>query len=124
MVVGEFTQETDLLVVGGGPGGYHAAFRAASHGIQTVLVEAEGHLGGVCLHRGCIPSKTYLSLAETLHAATSAKNMGVDFGEPKLDAAAIRQWKQDVVAKLTELIDAEREQDGTSRRGDVDEDAQ
>jgi dihydrolipoamide dehydrogenase len=78
MVVGEFTQETDLLIIGGGPGGYHAAFRAAQNGIQTTIVESDGALGGVCLHRGCIPSKTYLAMAELLFAAESAKQMGIE----------------------------------------------
>jgi len=100
MVVGEFTQETDLLVIGGGPGGYHAAFRAASHGIQTTIVESMPALGGVCLHRGCIPSKTYLSMAETMHTVTISKEMGIDFGKPKLDVNAIRKWKEQVISKL------------------------
>ena len=100
MVVGEFTQETDLLIIGGGPGGYHAAFRAAANGIQTTIVDAESGLGGVCLHRGCIPSKTYLSLAETIHAAAAAKEMGVEFGKPKLDVGAVRAWKEKVVSQL------------------------
>ncbi len=100
MVVGEFTQETDLLVIGGGPGGYHAAFRAASHGIQTTIVESMPALGGVCLHRGCIPSKTYLSMAETIHTATISREMGIDFGKPKLDVDAIRKWKEQVISKL------------------------
>jgi len=101
MVIGESTKETDLLVIGGGPGGYHAAFRAASHGIQTIIVEVDIGLGGVCLHRGCIPSKTYLSLAETIQAAENSRSMGVDFGKPKLDVNAIRKWKEDVVSRLT-----------------------
>lgn len=101
MVVGEFTQETDLLVIGGGPGGYHAAFRAASHGIQTTIVESMPALGGVCLHRGCIPSKTYLSMAETIHTAAISKEMGIDFGKPKLDVDAIRKWKDQVISKLS-----------------------
>lgn len=106
MVVGEFTQETDLLIVGGGPGGYHAAFRAAQNGIETILVEADDKLGGVCLHRGCIPSKTYLSMAETLHIAQSSKAMGIDFGTPKIDVNAIAQWKQKVVTKLAGGLEA------------------
>lgn len=101
MVVGEFTQETDLLVIGGGPGGYHAAFRAASHGIQTTIVESMSALGGVCLHRGCIPSKTYLSMTETIHTAAISKDMGIDFGKPKLDVGAIRKWKEQVISKLS-----------------------
>ena len=105
MVVGEFTQETDLLVIGGGPGGYHAAFRAAQHGIQTTIIESMPKLGGVCLHRGCIPSKTYLSIAETLYTAATAKSMGVDFGKPKLDVDGIRKWKEQVVSKLAGGLD-------------------
>ncbi len=105
MVVGEFTQETDLLVIGGGPGGYHAAFRAASHGIATTIVESMPALGGVCLHRGCIPSKTYLALAETLHAADAAAEMGIEFGKPKLDIDKIRAWKESVVKKLSGGLD-------------------
>lgn len=106
MVVGEFTQDTDLLVIGGGPGGYHAAFRAASQGIQTTIVEAMPKLGGVCLHRGCIPSKTYLSMAETIHTAALSKSMGIRFGKPKLDIGAMRAWKQSVVDKLSGGLDA------------------
>ncbi len=114
MVVGEFTQETDLLVIGGGPGGYHAAFRAASHGIHTTIVDAESGLGGVCLHRGCIPSKTYLHLAELLHAAEAAKSMGIDFGKPKLDIAALRGWKEQVVSKLVSGLDLQCKKHGVA----------
>lgn len=106
MVVGEFTQDADLLVIGGGPGGYHAAFRAASNGISTTIVDAESGLGGVCLHRGCIPSKTYLSLAETIHAAKACKSMGIDFGVPKIDVDAMRGWKENVVSKLVGGLDS------------------
>lgn len=102
MVVGEFTQETDLLIIGGGPGGYHAAFRAAENGIQTTIVDNnKAGLGGVCLHRGCIPSKTYLSLAETMHMAAAAKDMGIEFGRPKISVDGMRGWKEQVVSKLT-----------------------
>lgn len=105
MVVGEFTQETDLLVLGGGPGGYHAAFRAAENGIQTTIVEMMPSLGGVCLHHGCIPSKTYLSMTETIHTAERSKAMGIEFGSPKLDIDAIRGWKNEVVNKLAGGLD-------------------
>lgn len=106
MVVGEFTQETDLLVIGGGPGGYHAAFRAAAHGIQTTIVESMPSLGGVCLHRGCIPSKTYLSMAETVHTAQHAKEKGIDFGPPKFDLNGIRGWKNQVIERLAGGLDS------------------
>ncbi|UCE59226.1 MAG: dihydrolipoyl dehydrogenase [Phycisphaerales bacterium] len=100
------THETDLLIIGGGPGGYHAAFRAASNGIQTTVVESMPSLGGVCLHRGCIPSKTYLSLVETIHAAKRSKAMGIEFAPPKLDIEAIRGWKQEVISKLAGGLDS------------------
>ena len=99
------TRETDLLVIGGGPGGYHAAFRASTHGIQTMIVDSMGGLGGVCLHRGCIPSKTLLSMAETMHTAACCKDMGINFGEPRLDVEAIRNWKGEVISKLTRGLD-------------------
>ena len=105
MVVGEFTHETDLLVIGGGPGGYTAAFGAAARGISTTLVEATDFLGGVCLHRGCIPSKTYLSMAETIQLAKKSADMGVKFAPPELDVSAMRGWKEQVVTKLAGGLD-------------------
>ncbi len=105
MVVGEFTQDADLLVIGGGPGGYHAAFRAAENGLKVTIVDSSPKLGGVCLHRGCIPSKTYLAMAETMHAAASAKHMGVSFAKPKLDVDAMRGWKESVIDKLSGGLD-------------------
>lgn len=107
MVVGEFTQETDLLILGGGPGGYHAAFRAGEHGIQTTIVDESGSLGGVCLQRGCIPSKTYLHVAELLHLGETAAQMGIQYGKPKIDVDAVRKWKNDVVAKLIGGLDSQ-----------------
>ncbi len=115
MVVGEFTQETDLLVIGGGPGGYHAAFRAADHGIQTTIIESMPFLGGVCLHRGCIPSKTFLSLVETVHTAARSKAMGIEFAEPKFDVEAIRKWKGQVVSKLAGGLDLQCKKHGVDR---------
>jgi len=106
VVDGNLAHETDLLVIGGGPGGYHAAFRAASHGIQTTIVDVLPTLGGVCLSRGCIPSKTLLSLVETIHAAAAAGATGVEFGRPKLNVDAIRAWKNEVVSRLAGGLDA------------------
>ena len=100
MVMGEFTQETDLLVIGGGPGGYAAAFRAADLGLDVTLVDSEGRLGGVCLFRGCIPSKTLLHVSELLYDARNAEEMGVTFGDPQVDLAQLRQWKNQVIDKL------------------------
>jgi dihydrolipoamide dehydrogenase len=100
MVMGEFTQETDLLVIGGGPGGYAAAFRAADLGMDVSVVDTEGRLGGVCLFRGCIPSKALLHVAELLEDGRRASEMGIAFGEPSIDIAALRRWKDRVVDKL------------------------
>jgi dihydrolipoamide dehydrogenase len=100
MVMGEFTQEADLLVIGGGPGGYAAAFRAADLGLDVTLVDTGGRLGGVCLFRGCIPSKTLLHAAELLHDAGAAEQMGITFGPPGIDIDQLRRWKNQVVEKL------------------------
>ncbi len=100
MVMGEFTQETDVLVIGGGPGGYAAAFRAADLGLDTTLVDAEGRLGGVCLFRGCIPSKTLLHVAELIHDSSRAEEMGVSFCKPQVDLDQLRHWKDRVINKL------------------------
>ena len=102
MVMGEFTQETDLLVIGGGPGGYAAAFRAADLGLDVMMVDIAARPGGVCLHRGCIPSKTYLHLAELIHDARQAGAMGVRFDAPDIDLAAMRAWKGQVVDQLAQ----------------------
>jgi dihydrolipoamide dehydrogenase len=100
MVMGEFTQETEVLVIGGGPGGYAAAFRAADLGLKVTMVDPEPRAGGVCLFRGCIPSKTLLHLAELLHDVKAAKQMGMDFNKPRMDLDRLREWKDEVVDKL------------------------
>jgi dihydrolipoamide dehydrogenase len=100
MVMGEYTQETDVLVIGGGPGGYAAAFRAADLGLDVTVVDAGGRLGGVCLFRGCIPSKTLLHVSELLYDSRHAEEMGIDFGEPRVDLDRLRQWKNQVINKL------------------------
>jgi dihydrolipoamide dehydrogenase len=100
MVVGEFTQETDLVVIGGGPAGYSAAFRAAELGVQTIIVDSREALGGVCLHEGCVPSKTLLHIAETINTAGSAAEFGVKFSKPRIDIAALRAWHDKTVNQL------------------------
>ena len=100
MVMGEFTQETELLVLGGGPGGYATAFRAADLGVDVTMLDSAGRPGGVCLFRGCIPSKTLLYISELIHDSHRAKEMGVSFGEPKIDLDQLRQWKNQVIEKL------------------------
>ena len=93
--------ECDVLVLGSGPGGYSAAFRAADLGLKTVLVERYPVLGGVCLNVGCIPSKALLHTAAVMDAARSLADHGVAFGEPKVDLAKLRAFKDKVVGKLT-----------------------
>ncbi len=100
MVMGEFTQETELLVMGGGPGGYAAAFRAADLGLDVTMVDSAGRPGGVCLFRGCIPSKTLLYASELIHDGRRAEEMGITFGEPKINLDQLRQWKGQVIEKL------------------------
>ena len=91
----------EVVVLGAGPGGYTAAFRAADLGRRTVLVERYPTLGGVCLNVGCIPSKALLSTAETMAAATELRARGVDFGAPAIDAGKLDEWKNGVVKRLT-----------------------
>jgi dihydrolipoamide dehydrogenase len=100
VVVGELTESTDLLVIGGGPGGYVAAFKAADLGIQTTIVDAAPILGGVCLREGCIPSKALLHAAHLIQHAGDAKEIGISFTEPKIDLEKLRGWKQSVVDRL------------------------
>jgi dihydrolipoamide dehydrogenase len=100
MVMGELTQETELLVIGAGPGGYAAAFRAADLGMDVTMVDIDLRPGGVCLHRGCIPSKTFLFLAELLHDAGRAEAFGVRFAPPQIDLDQVRAWKRSVIDRL------------------------
>ena len=90
-----------LVVLGGGPGGYAAAFLGADLGLKTAIVDVEENPGGVCLYRGCIPSKALLHIAKVLHEADAARAMGIDFGKPRIDVDAVRAWKEGVVRKLT-----------------------
>jgi len=98
---GESDFECDVLVLGAGPGGYSAAFRAADLGLKTVLVERYPKLGGVCLNVGCIPSKALLHTAAVMDAARALSAHGVAFSEPKLDLGKLRAFKDKVVGKLT-----------------------
>ncbi|HKB73446.1 MAG TPA: dihydrolipoyl dehydrogenase [Burkholderiales bacterium] len=91
----------DVLVLGSGPGGYSAAFRAADLGLNSILVERYPTLGGVCLNVGCIPSKALLHIAAVMDEAKHLSEHGIGFGEPKVDLDALRAWKNKVVGKLT-----------------------
>jgi dihydrolipoamide dehydrogenase len=93
--------ECEMLVLGAGPGGYSAAFRAADLGMKTVLVERYAQLGGVCLNVGCIPSKALLHIAAVMDESKSLAEHGIAFGAPQVDLAKLRAWKDKVVGKLT-----------------------
>ncbi len=93
--------KTQLVVIGAGPGGYSAAFRAADLGIETVLVDSRATLGGVCLNVGCIPSKALLHVAKVIDDSKDMASHGVSFGEPQIDLDKIRSWKDSVVGQLT-----------------------
>ena len=97
---GDATHQAQLVVIGAGPGGYTAAFRAADLGLDVVLVERWPMLGGVCLNVGCIPSKALLHAAKVIDDAEAMAAHGVEFGPPRVDAAKLRAWKNQVVGRL------------------------
>src|SRR5215813_4351427 len=90
-----------VVVVGGGPGGYAAAFLASDLGLSTVLIDPEVNPGGVCVYRGCIPSKALLHVAKLIDESRHAKTWGVEFNEPRIDLAKLREFKSNVVKRLT-----------------------
>jgi dihydrolipoamide dehydrogenase len=98
---GDATHQAELVVIGAGPGGYTAAFRAADLGMDVVLIERSPKLGGVCLNVGCIPSKALLHAAKVIDEAEAMAEHGVVFGKPTIDALKLRNWKNEVIGKLT-----------------------
>ena len=92
---------TRIVVIGGGPGGYPAAFYAADLGMEVTLIDLDVNPGGVCLYRGCIPSKALLHAAKVLHEAKEAEHFGVTFSKPQIDLDKLRAWKESVVSRLT-----------------------
>ena len=97
---GDATHKAELVVIGAGPGGYTAAFRAADLGMDVVLIERWPTLGGVCLNVGCIPSKALLHAAKVIDEAEAMAKHGVVFGKPRIDVLKLRDWKNEVVGKL------------------------
>src|SRR5258708_5997411 len=91
----------NIAVIGGGPGGYAAAFLAADLGMKVTLIDREANPGGVCLYRGCIPSKALLHVAKVIEESRHAKNWGIEFGEPRIDLARLRSFKEGVVNRIT-----------------------
>lgn len=98
--------KTEILVIGAGPGGYSAAFRCADLGFSVTLVERYENLGGVCLNVGCIPSKALLHIAKTIEESERISNHGVSFDKPKIDIEKIRNYKENVIKKLTDGLSA------------------
>jgi dihydrolipoamide dehydrogenase len=117
---GRHAHDFDLVVLGAGPGGYTAAFRAADLGLSVALIERGPTLGGVCLNVGCIPSKALLHAARVIEDARAMAGHGIRFGEPEIDAIKLREWKDSVVARLTNGLDAlARQRKVTVIRGDA-----
>ena len=90
----------EIVVIGAGPGGYAAAFRAADLGKNVILIDRDAELGGVCLNRGCIPSKALLHITKVMDEAASLSKMGVTYGSPKIDIDAVRDHKNRIVKQL------------------------
>ena len=95
------SDKINIAVIGAGPGGYAAAFLAADLGMNVTLIDKEKNPGGVCLYRGCIPSKALLHVAKLLNETEEAKNWGIEFSKPNIDLDKLREWKNKVVDKLT-----------------------
>src|SRR5438270_6829063 len=95
------TSNLRVAVVGGGPGGYAAAFLAADLGMKVSLIDPEANPGGVCLYRGCIPSKALLHVAKLLSESRQAGEWGIEFAQPNIHLEKLRSWKENVVRKLT-----------------------
>src|SRR2546426_1777213 len=104
--------DTDLVVLGGGPGGYAAAFLAADRGIRTVLINDAPKPGGTCLHVGCIPSKTLLHVADLIHSARDAAEFGVRFASPEIDLKQLRAKGDKIVEMMSNSL-----LDGCKKRG-------
>ena len=95
------TQHTEIVVIGSGPGGYAAAFRAADLGRDVLMIDKDDNLGGVCLNRGCIPSKALLHISRVIGEATNLSNVGVSFPKPTIEIDSIRSYKENIVSKLS-----------------------
>ncbi|MCL4278995.1 MAG: FAD-dependent oxidoreductase, partial [Ignavibacteriaceae bacterium] len=95
------SEQIKICVIGAGPGGYAAAFLAADLGMNVTLIDKEKNPGGVCLYRGCIPSKALLHVAKLLDETEHAKNWGIEFSKPNINLNKLREWKNKVVEKLT-----------------------
>ncbi len=117
---GSADQHADLLVIGAGPGGYTAAFRAADLGAKVTIIDRRETLGGVCLNVGCIPSKALLHAAKVIKDSSDSAKHGIDFGAPKIDLEKLRGWKESVVKRLTGgLVDLAKRRNVTVVTGEA-----
>jgi dihydrolipoamide dehydrogenase len=107
-------QKKQLIVIGAGPGGYAAAFYAASHGLDVLLIDKRGALGGVCLNEGCIPSKALIHATEVIESAKEAKEFGITFNTPEINLDELRVWKNSVIKKLNKGIQTLADNKGVS----------
>ncbi len=115
MVVGEFTTETELVVIGGGPGGYSAALRAAELGLETTIIDDRERLGGSWLHEGCVLSKNLVQIADIVRAAKQASSFGVTFGPPRYDLDRIRAALAATVDHISDELDKACDARGVTR---------
>ena len=97
-------RKCQVLVVGAGPGGYTAAFRAADLGIEVTLIDASSKLGGICLNEGCIPSKSLLHISDIIEKSNKAKEAGINFNKPKINIDKIHDWKNKIIGNLNSGI--------------------
>jgi dihydrolipoamide dehydrogenase len=102
--MGDMEMSTDLLVIGGGPAGYSAAFWAAELGLDVIVVDRRPSLGGLCLHAGCIPARNLLHLARLLMDTRRARQMGLHFSEPEIDLTTVRAWQQRVIGGMADKL--------------------
>jgi dihydrolipoamide dehydrogenase len=100
----EKSRQKEIVVIGAGPGGYAAAFRAADLGKQVLLIDRGPELGGVCLNRGCIPSKALLHISKVMDESTNLEKMGVKYGRPEIDINKMRDYKNKIVSQLNKGI--------------------
>ena len=97
-------KHAEVVVIGAGPGGYSSAFRAADLGKNVVLIDRHKELGGVCLNRGCIPSKALLHISKIIHEANNLSSAGVTFSKPQIDLDRIRNYKNEIISKMSSGI--------------------
>src|SRR5262245_11112884 len=105
MVIGNMRESVEVVVVGGGPGGYAAAFHAADLGKDVAIVEQESRLGGTCLLRGCIPSKAMITAAERFHQVKHSDFMGINVKDAAIDMKKMGEWRDGVIKNLTNGLD-------------------